>query len=639
MIRRLTRLLTLACVIVLALNVLPLPALAQEGGQRYEAPMLGVTFDLPAGWEVVIETNELMAAAPADLTAAQEGGAPSGLVVRMVFGTFNQLGIVDATQLPDLLKRLAASNIASPTPEPVQWGNASGYQALITLPNEALTTRMALLAVAGGRVAVVRGLAPSDVWATSASAQFDALAASLFFTLPERDSEYMDTLISNDGGVLWQYISGQPDSGRVVTAGGITFDEFNVMYMAAGPGGVLALEMSSGKEVSYMGPWYDGNFVDVAIGPDTKLYLANSADDTWQAVTVVDRAGNWVRAWGTRGDGDGEFAPKMPQTIIVGRGGEVWTISEGHSSGITNRLYKFDAFGNLLGTIDLATINPALSGARLDNNWETGAIYMVGATGNLNVLDASGKPLVVDLAAEVLNGLTPVDISIAPDENIILALPAPGLDGFGFLELSVAGRLLDVFGFPFDEGRGGPFLPGEYSHPGGLIIGPDGTGYWTETNPATGYIQVQHFIFTGDGALPLGSELTQGTQTIPDSGAASDPAHGGGTILYGQTMHGSLNNRYPMHRWTFEGRMGDHVIITMLDASGSGLLDPAVRLLNVEGDEIAVNDDVGAVHAEGVSERDAVIDFFLPNDGIFTIEAGRFGGRGEYSLTLVQVAQ
>jgi hypothetical protein len=439
--------------------------------------------------------------------------------------------------------------------------------------------------------------------------------------------------------VLWQYSAPQPDNGRVVKAGGITFDEFNVMYMAAGPGGVLALEMSSGGEISYMGPWYDGHFADVAIGPDTKLYLANVADNTDQAVMVVDRAGNWAWAWGSRGDADGQFAPNMPHTIIVGRGGEVWTISEGHSSGITNRLYKFDAFGNLLLTIDLATINPALSGVRMDNNWATGAIYLAGATGNLNVLDASGEPLVVDLAAEVLKDLRPVDISIAPDENIIVALDAPGLDGFGFLELSVAGRLLDVFGAVYDETRGGPFLPGEFLHPAGLIMGPDGTGYWTETHPTTGYTQVQHFIFTGDGALPLGSEMAQGTANVADSGAAADPAHGGGTILYGQTMRGSLNNRYPTHRWTFEGRVGDHIVIIMKDASGSGLLDPSLRLLNVQGDAIAANDDVGAVRPDGVGERDALIDYFLPSDGIFTIETGRFGGRGEYILSLEQIPQ
>jgi hypothetical protein len=397
--------------------------------------------------------------------------------------------------------------------------------------------------------------------------------------------------------------------------------------------------MTAGTEISYMGPWYNGDFVDIAIGPDTKLYLANAAPDTDQAVMVVDRAGNWARAWGSRGDADGQFAQNMPQTIVVTPDGSVWTVSEGHASGIRNRLYRFDSVGNLLLTVDLDTVNPDLSGIRIDNNISTGALYITGATGNLNVVDANGEPLVVNLAQEVLQGLSPVDIAIAPNDNIILALPSPGLDGFGLLELSVAGRLLDVFGFPYPADRGGPFLPGEYRNPDGLIIGPDGTGYWTETNPDSGYTQIQRFTFTGDGKLPLGSEMVSAAPADSAITGSSDPARGGGSLVYGQTVRGALNNRYPSHSWTFEGRAGDHVIITMIDASGAGLLDPKLSLTTIDGREIAANDDVGDVHPDGMTARDARIDFFLPGDGIYTIDAGRFGGRGDYTLSLELVTE
>ncbi len=636
---RILRTLSLAVAACLILAAMVPVALARQDGERYESRALGVSFDLPAGWQVSADDTSLIAAAPADLAAAQAGDMPQGLVLRMVFGTFNQLGITDATQLPGLLARLVPGDAPAPAPERIDWGGASGYQAVVALSNEGLTTHIALLAIAGGRVAVVRGLAPSAVWDGGASAQFDTLAASLVFKLPERDENYVQTVTSNDGGVLWQYLARQPESGRVVRAGGITYDMFNVMYMAVGPGGVLALDMAAGTEISYMGPWYHGDFVDIAIGPDTKLYLANVAADTDQAVMVVDRAGNWARAWGTRGDGDGQFAPHMPQTIVVTHDGSVWTVSEGHTSGTRNRLYKFDSVGNLLLTIDLDTINRDLSGIRIDNNIRTGALYITGATGNLNVVDANGEPLVVNLAQEVLQGLAPVDIAIAPNDNIILALPAPGLDGFGLLELSVAGRLLDVFGFPYPDARGGPFLPGEYRSPGGLITGPDGTGYWTETNPDTGYTQIQRFTFTGDGKLPLGTEMVSASAADSGITGSSDPARGGGSLTYGQTVRGALNNRYPSHNWTFEGRAGDHVIITMIDTSGAGLLDPKLSLTTTDGREIAANDDVGDVHPDGMSTRDARIDFFLPSDGIFTIAAGRFGGRGDYTLSLELVAE
>ncbi len=635
MVNGIRRYLALACTLTLVAALLPVPVAAQDdpGGARFESAPLGVAFDLPDGWDVVEASGALIAGLPGDVQAVQGGSTPSNLIVRITFGTFNQLGITDATQLPELLAKLVVSDTQVPTPERVQWGNASGYAETVTLPGEGITTRMALLAIAGGRVAVIRALAPANVWESDERARFEALAASLTFSLPERDADLMANLPANDGGVLWHYSAPQPE-GRTVRAGGITFDMFNVMYMAAGPGGVLALDMTSGEQISYMGPWAGGDYADVAIGTDTRLYLANVAPDTSQAVMVADRAGNYARGWGMRGDGPGEFAPGMPQTIAISAEGNVWTVSEGHNSGITNRLYAFDPFGNLLLTVDLDAINPDLSDVHIASNVQTEALYVTGATGNINMVDHDGEALVVNLAGEVLHDLTPTDIAIAPNGNLILTLAEPGLEGFGLLSFSMAGQLLDAFGFPYDAARGGPFLPGEYRRPAGLVIGPDGTGYFTETHPDTGFTQVQRFTFTGDGVLPLGGETVRESQAGADLVGSVDPARGGGSIVYGQSVKGALNNRHPLHQWTFEGAAGDRVAITMIDASGAGLLDPQLSLIGPNGNEIAANDDVGAVRPESMSERDARIEFALPTTGLYTIEAGRFGGRGEYILAL-----
>ncbi|MEB2287111.1 MAG: hypothetical protein OZ934_03270 [Anaerolineae bacterium] len=622
----------------LLLSALPALALAQTG-ERYQNSALGVAFDLPAGWSVDAQERALLAGAPGDVALVRAGSPPQGLVVRMVFGTFSELGVTDASELPGLLSRLVAGGAVTTGPQQITWGNASGYEEQVTQPAEGLTMRVALLAIAGGRVAVVRGIAPTPAWETGGGTTFDALAASLTFSLPEREADLVETIITHDGGVLWQFAAPQPDDGRAVRLGGLVYDPFNVMYIAAGPGGVLTLEMNSGRQISYLGPWHGADFADVAIGPDMKLYLANVVPDAPGAIMVVDRAGNWGRAWGARGDGDGEFAPGMPQTIAVTRAGDVWAVSEGHGSGIRDRLYKFDAVGNLLLTADLAALNPDLRGARLAMNDETDALYAAGAGGALTVVDSQGAPLVVNLAQEILHDLTVLDIAITPDGNLVLAVAAPGLDGFGLLELSIGGKLLDMFGLPYDEARGGPYLPGEYLYPGGLVMGPDGTGYWAETHPQTGVSQVQHFAFSGDGLLPLGVEMAAGPGDEAGAGLGADPAQGGGEIAYGQTVYGALNNRYPSHKWTFSGSAGDHVIITMRDASGASLLDPRLVLRNAEGREIAANDDVGAVRPEGLAERDALVDFFLPAAGTFTIEAGRFGGRGDYLLTLERVAQ
>src|SRR5690606_37693436 len=269
MINRCRPLLALMCLVALLAPLAP-PARAQDGS-RYENAQLGVAFDLPGGWQVDATESGLVAAAPADLATVQEGGIPEGLVVRILFGTFSQLGITDAGQLPEALARLATVGGATPEAQPAAWGNAiSGFQAEVTLPDDGLTTRVALLAVAGGRVAIVRGLAPAPVWQSGAGAQFDALAQSLSFTLPERDQDLVNTVNALDGGVLWHTQSLPPEDGRTVTYGGITYDMFDVMYMAAGPGGVLALNMTNGAPISFMGPWGEADYVDVSIGPDTR---------------------------------------------------------------------------------------------------------------------------------------------------------------------------------------------------------------------------------------------------------------------------------------------------------------------------------------------------------------------------------
>lgn len=633
MINRGYRLMALLCALAVVCGALPAAVRAQEGSQRYDNPTLGVAFDLPAGWSVEARESELFAAAPADLESVLAGGAPQGLALRVVAGTFTQLGLSDAAQLPDLLARLVTHLDAPPAPEPVQVAGGSGYQIVFALPNDGLTTRVVLLEVAGGRVAVIRGIASSAAWDGGAGVSFEALLQSMQFTAPEQPDVALNQIVTDDGGTIWQY---QPaaDTASTLRAGGITYDLYGVLYVAAGPAGVLSLDVATGAQISLMGPWIDPpDYVDVAIGPDTRLYLANAAADATQAVVIVDRAGNYSRGWGVRGDGDGQFAPGMPRTIAVTKGGDVWTVSEGHGSGARNRLYKFDPYGNLQVSVDLDTVDPSLSGIRIDNNIDTGALYLVGAGGSLTVLDGNGQALARDLADSVLAGTTITDIAIAPDDDILLALAAPGLDGQGFLELSMSGRLLDVFGVPYDTARGGAFQPGEYLHPAGLVVTPDGMPLWSETTGA-GLTQVQAFTFVGDGALPAAEAEIPASEVQAD---ATVPA-GGGPITPGETVRGTLDNNTPVQEWTFEGTAGQNVIVTMIDAGGQGSLDPLVNLLDINARVIASNDDVGSLAVEGMAPHDARLEFALPSTGPYTIEATRFGGRGEYTLTF-EIAQ
>lgn len=624
------RLASLGLLAALMTALLAPPPTQAQTSSRYDNPALGLAFDVPAGWATEQNGAAVSAGAPSDLAALRAGASPEGPVLRVAFGTFAQLGIADAAHFPDLLTRLVPRGAVAAAPQPVTWGGATGVATEVTLTDDALTTRVALLAVAGGRIAVLRMLAPAGGWA-DAQVAFDTILNSLQFRAPARDAALLANLDVRDGGVLWQYQAAPPEDGRVVRAGGVLSDPFDVLYLAVGPGGVLSLNLSDGSPVAYIGPWSEGDYADIAIGPRTLLFLANAAPDSDEAITVVDRAGNYGRGWGLRGDGDGQFAPGMPRTIAVTPTGEVWAASEGHTTGIAHRLYRFDAWGTLLQTVDLAALNPNLAGVHIAYSPHNEALYVVGESGGLNVLDAAGAPLVSNLAQDVLQDLTPTDVALTADGSIVVALQAPGLEGYGFLLLSDAGRLLDAFGAPYDAARGGPFQPGEYRAPAGLLVAADGSVLWAETNPDTGLTQLQRFAFSGEGSVTAADNARPDLAGLVGS---SDPAQGGGTITPGQSVRGALNNEFPVHEWTFEGRAGDHVQISLVDASGVGLLDPALWLKDPHGREIAGNDDVGDVRPDGLSRRDAFLDFFLSSSGIFAIEAGRFGGRGDYVLTL-----
>ncbi|NJL95477.1 MAG: hypothetical protein HC915_17995 [Anaerolineae bacterium] len=127
---------------------------------------------------------------------------------------------------------------------------------------------------------------------------------------------------------------------------------------------------------------------------------------------------------------------------------------------------------------------------------------MVGRTGGLNLLDSDGSPLVTNLGPEIFANTNPTDVTVAPSDNIIVAT-----DSAGLLEFAPSGALLDRFGLPYAADGTEPFRPGEFRAPMGLVVGVDGTVYVAETNPATGFNQVQAVIFAGMATCPCRNVL------------------------------------------------------------------------------------------------------------------------------------
>jgi hypothetical protein len=602
-----------------------LPLARAQSPDSYENEALGVAFDLLPAWTVQTpDANSLLAATPEDLELIARGGVARGLAVRLVFGTFIEMNIQRASELPDKLVSLTPARSRIGQVEAAVFGNAQGWQVEYTVEDSNFTTLAGLVALENGRLALIRAVSISENW-ESAKADFEIWRQSLVFSLPAALRDPFAGLPSADGGVLWRYQARQPEGMATVTLGGLTYDPFLLMYVAAGPRGILVLDQTNGAFINYLGPFFnDDNFVDVAISTDARLFVANATPGDNNHVMVVNRAGSYESGFGSSGDGAGQFAPNMPRTLAVTRRAEVWVVSEGHSTPPVNRLYQFDRFGTLLKTVDLDALNPDLKNIRLDNNLRTGGLYLVGESGGLNLLNSEGEAIVTRLATSVFEVAPPTDIAIAPSDNIIIATR-----GAGILEFAPSGALLDRFGLIYDPARTDAFQVGEFLNPTGLVVTLDGIIHTAETNP-TGYSHVQSLRLAGDGALSLGTVTGEAEAEPPP-----DPATGGGNIAYGDVVRGSLNNRFPAHNWIFEGAPGDRIRITMRSLSSpEEALDTRLVLTDPNLIEIAQNDDLAGPPPEGLQATDSLLELELRAFGFYTIRATRFGGRGMYELRL-----
>lgn len=100
-------------------------------------------------------------------------------------------------------------------------------------------------------------------------------------------------------------------------------------------------------------------------------------------------------------------------------------------------------------------------------------------------------------------------------------------------------------------------------------------------------------------------------------------------LSYGETVRGELTLENPTRRHLFEGRAGDVISILMI----SDDFDPLVRLLTLEGTQIAFDDDsAGNLNA-------LISGFVLPADGAYIIVADSFFNAqapvsGAYTLSL-----
>jgi hypothetical protein len=98
-------------------------------------------------------------------------------------------------------------------------------------------------------------------------------------------------------------------------------------------------------------------------------------------------------------------------------------------------------------------------------------------------------------------------------------------------------------------------------------------------------------------------------------------------------VNGTITEAIPVQRWTYIGRAGDTLTVTMIATSGD--LDSLLILTAPDGSFVASNDD--AIDATlGVNAQ--MVQVRLPVDGTYTLAAGRWSGAGDYALTLINTS-
>ncbi|MBN1201684.1 MAG: hypothetical protein JXJ20_07510 [Anaerolineae bacterium] len=107
---------------------------------------------------------------------------------------------------------------------------------------------------------------------------------------------------------------------------------------------------------------------------------------------------------------------------------------------------------------------------------------------------------------------------------------------------------------------------------------------------------------------------------------------GGGTIAYGDVVTGYLSNQNPYESWVFNGRQGDQIQATMIDAVGT--LDPYLFLIEVNSETILTEDD------DSYGQPNATLTYTLPSTGSYLVVATRYGvdqgdSYGDYVLELL----
>ncbi len=650
-----------------------------------------LTLAVPEGWdEPYAETRQSLLTLDLAATLASVPDRPPGIpAIRLTL-------FLDATLVPDaeagLLRSLELLGTPADPAEPpaeVEFFGQPGLRASGSSADGLLVGVAQLAGLPDGTVLLMTGRAAADVQADFLQL-YDAVAASLAYA---EDGAADGSPAPLAFGVVWYTSTTLADGERAfVEPAGLALDpQTQRLYTADALAGVVQLDAVTGAVLA-LTPFEDPALpADVAVGVDGTVYVA---DLLCGCVRVLGADGMWAA-----NVGEGSFGADAPRSLAVDAAGNVYASDATDSGAVlrvfnpagaareisvstpsfTPPLLTTDPQGDLLLLTlegDLlryadGAVNAAAESLALPPTVTDFALYddlLVIATEDAGVLlltfageergrvgrvvanfplpgefvrpvgvavDAEGTVFVVDSdgsfgAVAAMNtavesgriGSTQLVPGVAVQGVLNVGSPTQrwllqgtagqrvtitAVDSSGAGQLDLALRLI---------GPDGSEIAFNDDHNSSALLNPFDAQLAGAALPLDGTYVVIVELVQGEGAYTLGVSTPQVLQL--------DAAGTG-------TANGSLSAVFPAQVWQFSGTAGQVITITLRSA-GVGTLDPLVRLYAPDGTLLDENDDA----FDAALGRDAqLVSVRLPQDGVYSIEATRFDGSGQYSLTIV----
>lgn len=258
--------------------------------------------------------------------------------------------------------------------------------------------------------------------------------------------------------VLWR----AGGKGELSTLGGLDTDGAHV-YVAAAYQGAVVFDFE-GRELGVLAPGEIGYIVDVKVGPQGNVYIA---DNALHLVTLFNRDGDFLGGFGGLGPGDGEFGPDGPLALAVSPEGEVFVLdpNEDVQGDPLTRVQVFDAEGMFLRSFAL---NSEFDVRSIDSGPD-GTLFAASPDGYIAEFTPDDGRLIQRLGLDALRGVLPQAVALDGAGNMAVTTLIPAA-------VAVVGPLGDFVGWVGEEtvrtAEGWP--EGEFLFPFGVAVTDDG---------------------------------------------------------------------------------------------------------------------------------------------------------------------